>query len=214
MPHYDTPPTLAIFWAASVLLALAPGPGVLYLLGRTLAYGRAAGLASVLGIALGTLANALIACMGLGALLKTGSRAFGILKLAGAGYLLWLGLQALRKAAPAHTTAPHPEPERAHAFRDAILVALFNPKTALFFAAFLPQFIDAHERAPILRSLELALAFVAIAACTDTGYVLAASALRSRFETPAAGRWARRASGLVFLGLGTYLALSEARPAR
>lgn len=195
------------------MLAITPGPGVIYLVTRTLGQGRRAGLASIGGVALGNLGNALLACLGLEVVLAASSAAFTVLKLAGAAYLVWLGLRELRRPpAPRESAAPL-EAAPGRAFRDGVFVALLNPKTTLFYAAFLPQFIDPRAAAPLVRSIELAAAFVAIAACTDTLYVLAAGALRSRMRVRP-NAWGRRLSALLYLALGTYLAVSDVRPAR
>lgn len=204
-------PLLLAFLAATVVLAVTPGPGVVYIVARTLAQGRGAGLASVAGVALGNLGNAVAASLGLAALFALSSLAFTVVKLAGAAYLVWLGVHALRSApAPVAGGVPAPAP-RARLFRDGFLVALLNPKTALFFAAFLPQFIDA-AASPAAQTLLLSGLFVLIAALTDSAYVLLAAvvapALRAAGGGSAArlGRWA---SGLVYIGLGVWAALAE-----
>ena len=205
-------PTLAAFGLASLVLAATPGPGVLYIVTRTLAQGRRAGLASVAGVALGNLGNALAASLGLAALLAVSTLAFTIVKFAGAAYLVWLGIAALR-AAPAQVAAVDRAAPR-RILRDGFVVALLNPKTALFFAAFLPQFIEPSQPAA-LQSVLFGAAFVAVAACTDTGYVLAAGV-----AGPALGRL-RGASGLgryataaVYVGLGVFTAASGSRSAK
>lgn len=209
MAHYGTTPTLAVFFLASLILALTPGPGVIYLVTRALGQGPKAGLASVAGVALGNLANACLACLGLGAILAVSSRAFAVVKLAGAAYLLWLGARALQRA-PAV-----PAPSSSHrVLRDGVWVALLNPKTAVFYAAFLPQFIDANGPAPLLSALSLATLFVVTAVCTDSLYVLAASNLRARIRPETLGAVSGPVSGLVYLALGTFLAFSDARPSR
>ncbi len=135
-------PTFVTFLVASFILAITPGPGVVYIVTRTLAQGRRAGLASVGGIALGNLGNAAAASVGLTALLSMSAMAFVAVKLAGAAYLVFLGIKALR-AKPAAVVASSPGLRLpARLFRDGFLVALLNPKTALFFAALLPQFIN------------------------------------------------------------------------
>ena len=202
-------PLLAAFGVASLVLAATPGPGVLYIVTRTLAQGRRAGLASVAGVAAGNLGNALGASLGLAALLAVSSLAFTVVKFAGAAYLVWLGIQTLREA---HVDAPaaHFEPpQHGRIARDGFMVALLNPKTALFFAAFLPQFIDPAGSA-VLQSSLFGAAFVAIAACTDTAYVLAAGAAAPALaRVRSAGRYATAA---VYLGLGVFTALSDPRP--
>jgi len=207
-------PLLTAFGVASFVLAATPGPGVLYIVTRTLAQGRRAGLASVAGVALGNLGNAMAASLGLAALLAVSSLAFSVVKFAGAAYLVWLGIKALREATavsptlPAHLEVPSP----GRILRDGFLVALLNPKTALFFAAFLPQFIDPTGSAA-LQSAWFGAAFVAIAACTDTAYVLAAGIAAPRLATlgriRALGRWA---TALVYFGLGALTALSDPKP--
>jgi threonine/homoserine/homoserine lactone efflux protein len=209
-------PALAAFGAASLVLAATPGPGVLYIVTRTLAQGRRAGLASVAGVALGNLGNALAASLGLAALLAVSSLAFSAVKFAGAAYLVHLGIKALRTPAPAPDGAASigAAPPPARIFRDGFVVALLNPKTALFFAAFLPQFIDPAGSA-VLQSALFGAAFVAIAACTDTAYVLAAGvaapALGSMQGARAVGRYATAA---VYMGLAIFTAAAGSRGAK
>ena len=209
-------PLLAAFALASLVLAATPGPGVLYVVTRTLAQGRRAGLASVAGVAAGNLGNAMGASLGLAALLALSSLAFSVVKFAGAAYLMWLGIQALRAgsvavaaaASPAHVDAPR----HRRIMRDGFLVALLNPKTALFFAAFLPQFIDPAGSA-VLQSTLFGAAFVAIAACTDTVYVLAAGAAAPALGTLGRARaLGRYATALVYFGLGLFTALTDPKP--
>ena len=235
-------PLLGAFLLASVVLAATPGPGVLYIVTQTLAQGRRAGLASVVGVALGNLGNAVGASVGLAALFAVSSLAFTAVKFVGAAYLVWLGVKALRAAPAAATTATTATAATAgtadtadtadtasiadsaaivvrgtrasRILRDGFLVALLNPKTALFFAAFLPQFL-VPGAAPLLRSVGFGVAFVLIAACTDTAYVLAAGvaapALAGRRGGAALGRWA---TGAVFIGLGVFTAASGVRGAK
>lgn len=182
---------LAAFAAASLVLALTPGPGVLFIVARTLAAGRRAGLAAVAGVAAGNFANAVAASLGVAALVAVWPPAYTALRLAGGGYLLWMALQAWR--APA---AAEPAPGR-----QAFWVALLNPKTMLFFAALLPPFLDP-AASPVVQSLLLGAVFVAIAAATDSLYALAADALAPRLAGAARrGRWIAAA---VYLGLGLY----------
>ncbi len=208
---------LAAFVAAAFVLAVTPGPGVVYVITRTLAQGRGAGLASVAGVALGNLGNAMGASLGLAALFAASATAFTVVKLAGAAYLLYLGIQALR-APRAGVGAAVPKPlgsaEHARILRDGFLVALLNPKTAIFFAAFLPQFL--HLQAPVIaQSLALSVVFVCIAAMTDSAYVLLAGvlapALRAGSALASRGRYLAAA---VYVGLGIYAALAEYRGAR
>src|SRR4051794_38018581 len=132
-------PTLTAFAAASLVLSITPGPGVFYIVTRTLAQGRRAGLVSVLGVALGNLGNAIGASIGLAALFAVSTLALTVVKLAGAAYLVALGIKALRAGRTVPSGQPFTAPRYASIFREGLLVALLNPKTALFFAAFLPQ---------------------------------------------------------------------------
>jgi threonine/homoserine/homoserine lactone efflux protein len=207
-------PALLAFVAASLVLAITPGPGVLYIVTRTLSQGRRAGFASVAGVALGNLGNAVGATLGLAALFAVSSLAFTIVKWVGAAYLLYLGLKALRSAA---VTPGAPQPPRAgtaQIFRDGFVVALLNPKTALFFAAFLPQFMDPAGSAALQGALFGAL-FVLIAACTDAAYVLtAAAALPHLGRVSGFARSGRYAAAFVYFALGLFTLGASEKPAR
>ena len=207
-------PLLLAFLTASLILALTPGPAVVYILARTLSQGRASGLASVAGVALGNLGNAIGAALGLAALFAVSSAAFTVVKWAGAAYLVVMGVRMLRSAGTAAVAdgTPVAPLKRWRIFRDGFVVALLNPKTALFFAAFLPQFMSSN--APHLaQSLALGASFVAVAACTDLFYVLAASLIAPRIgQLGAHARWGQRAAGASFIGLGVLTAFSS-RPA-
>lgn len=203
-------PMLGAFFAASLVLAVTPGPAVMYIVTRSLAQGRSAGLASVAGAALGNLANAIGASIGLAALFAVSAAAFTMVKLAGAGYLIWLGLRALRAPAARPAGVAHVRVDRRRVFSDGFLVALLNPKTAMFFAAFLPQFMVADAGSPA-QSIALGVCFVAVAATTDTVYALAAGAIAPVIgagRVRAAGRYL---TGGAFIGLGVFTALSGSR---
>ena len=210
MPHPALAPTLAVFLCASLVLAVTPGPGVVYIVTRTLAAGRRAGLASVGGVALGNLGNAAVASCGLAAVLAVSARAFTVVKLAGAAYLVYLGIRELRRARRAIAERTRPPVTGTRAFRDGFLVALLNPKTALFFGAFLPQFVDP-SRAPLAQSLILGAAFVAIAVGTDTLYVLAADRLGPGIARLGAQPAMTRFAGFSFIALGLVVACSDSR---
>jgi len=214
MTHHALSPALALFLLASLVLAVTPGPGVIYLVTRTLAAGRRAGLASVGGVALGNLGNAALASLGLAAVLAVSARTFTALKLAGAAYLLYLGVRQLRRAhRPTQGAPPRPRVSGARVFRDGVLVALLNPKTAIFFGAFLPQFVDP-ARPPLAQSLALGAAFVAIAACTDTLYVIATHRLGHGIARLGMRPAMARLAGLSFIALGLAVACSDTRTAR
>jgi len=205
--------TFVAYLIASTLLAVTPGPGVIYILTRTLSRGRQAGLASVAGIALGNLANATAASLGLAALLAASATAFAVMKFAGAGYLVFLGIKALRGKARLEVERGSPRASSRRLFADGFLVALLNPKTALFFAALLPQFISA-DASPLGQGLVLACVFVSIAVCTDTMYVLAAAALAPALAETSASRFVGRyITAATFIGLGVYAAMTGRRTA-
>ena len=200
---------LAAFIAASLVLAVTPGPGVLYIVTRSFAQGRRAGLASVAGVAVGNLGNAIAAAVGVGALLAVSSTAFSIVKYAGALYLVCLGVRVLC-AQPHAVIAGEPVPSRSRLIiRDGFIVALLNPKTAIFFAAFLPQFMSATGE-PILQGVTLGTVFVMIAVVTDSAYAVAAGAIAPALSR-AGGAQAlgRYLTGGTFIGLGVFTALAS-----
>lgn len=201
------------FLAASFILAVTPGPGVLYIVTRSLAQGRSHGLVSVFGVALGNFGNACAASLGLVTLFALSSVAFMTVKYAGALYLIYLGIQMLRSSPDTGETEASTAASLWRIFSDGFLVALLNPKTTLFFAAFLPQFLEP-GRPEVVSSIALGAIFVTIAAITDSVYALAASsiapALRAR-ELPRAGR---RIGGGVFVSLGLLTAFPGTQSAR
>jgi threonine/homoserine/homoserine lactone efflux protein len=228
MPNYATPAGHAVFLLASVALAVTPGPAVIYLVSRTLSDGVAVGLSSIGGVALGNFGNAVAASLGLAAIFAVSDQVFTGVKLLGAAYLVYLGVKELRLASAAAGT-PGAELRPAGgmrgggraaraaaraAFRDGFWVALLNPKTALFFAAFLPQFIDP-KGSPLSQSLSLAAVFILVAICTDTSYVLTAALFGPRLA-----RFGRRTgvgrylTGFSFIALGVFVALAGNRPAK
>jgi threonine/homoserine/homoserine lactone efflux protein len=189
---------------ASLVLAVTPGPGVLYIVTRTLSQGRRAGFASVAGVALGNLGNAVGASLGLAALFAVSSLAFTAVKWVGAAYLIFLGVKALRAPALDAGTSAARQAALSTIFRDGFFVALLNPKTALFFAAFLPQFMDPAGSAAMQGALFGAL-FVLIAACTDAAYVMtAAAALPHLGRVSGFARWGRYAAAGVYVALGLF----------
>lgn len=204
-------PLLSAFLIASLVLAVTPGPGVIYIVTRTLAQGRRSGLASVIGVALGNFGNALAASIGVGALLSVSSTAFSIVKYAGAAYLIYLGIRTLR-AKPTEVSTALPPPERTWlVLRDGFAVALLNPKTTIFFAAFLPQFMNP-DSSPILQSVSLGAIFVLIAALSDTAYALGASAVTPMLSRIGGAKsFGRYLTGSAFIGLGLFTAISGTR---
>ena len=207
-------PLFSAFLLASVVLAVTPGPGVFYIVTRSLVQGRRSGLVSVAAVALGNLGNVLAASVGLAALFAVSSAAFTAVKYAGAFYLVYLGVQMLRESrAEVPASELHAAPV-VHIFRDGFIVALFNPKTTIFFAAFLPQFLSP-EVSPMFQTMALGSLFVAIAAVTDSAYALAAGAVapvlaRAR-GTRRIGCWL---GGGAFIGLGIFTAVAGSRSAK
>jgi threonine/homoserine/homoserine lactone efflux protein len=194
---------LATFVGASLVLAVTPGPGVFYIVARSVAQGRKCGLASVAGVAAGNWCNAVAASIGLAAVLAVSSAAFAVVKLTGAAYLIYLGVKTLRGTVSDEGVRLSSVPAM-RLFRDGFIVALLNPKTAIFFAAFLPQFMTANA-SPTVQGVLLGSLFVGIAAITDSVYALAASTASSFLSRSAGARRAGRLlAGSVFIGLGIY----------
>ena len=167
-------------------------------------------MASIGGVALGNFSNASIASLGLAVVFATSSTAFLIVKLAGALYLVFLGIRVLVSGTTASSAAPLRPTSQVKAFRDGFLVALLNPKTALFFAAFLPQFIGPGG-SPLMQSFVPGGVFVLIAICTDTAYVMAAAAPRSQ-DSPGLLGWrsyGKYVTATTFIALGAYVAFGE-----
>ena len=205
-------PLLSAFFLASAVLAVTPGPGVLYIVTRSIVQGRRFGLVSVAAVALGNLGNAIAASVGLAALFAVSSLAFSVVKYAGALYLAYLGVQMLRFSPAGNPTAAPAVASLKRVFRDGFVVALLNPKTTIFFAAFLPQFLSA-SAPPMFQGMALGALFVAIAAVTDSAYALAAGAVVPLLRGRAVRRIGQRLGGGVFIGLGVFAALAGSRGA-
>lgn len=206
-------PLFSAFLLASFVLAVTPGPGVLYIVTRSLVQGRRFGLVSVAGVALGNLGNALAASVGLAALFAVSSLAFSVVKYAGALYLVYLGVQMLRSSRAENSAAVPAAAPLKRVFRDGFVVALLNPKTTVFFAAFLPQFLSPNAP-PMFQTMALGSLFVAIAAVTDSAYALAAGAAAPALRGSVVRRIGRRLGAGVFIGLGVFTALAGSRGAK
>jgi len=197
------------FLAAATVLAFTPGPGIAYVVARTVSGGRAEGLASCLGTALGGMLHVLAAAFGLSAILATSAWAFSLVKYVGAAYLIYLGLRLLLSKRPAEMVEPSPALGFRRALRDGAVVEALNVKTAIFFLAFLPQFVAVGE--PLVPQLVL-LGTICVA--LNTGVDVLAVFGASRFLGSGVARAARerlltRASGVTMLGLGVYLAAAK-----
>lgn len=201
---------LGLFIAAALVLLVVPGPAVLYLVGRSIEQGRRAGLVSIAGIHTATLVHVGAAALGLSAILMSSALAFSVIKYAGAAYLIWLGLRKIfgRVELP-DIDAPVRGHGHARLFRDGFIVNLLNPKTALFFLAFLPQFVDVSRGHVAMQMAFLGLLFTLLGIVTDSSYALAAGT---------AGSWLKRSrgylkferyvSGVLFIGLGLTAAFA------
>jgi threonine/homoserine/homoserine lactone efflux protein len=206
---------LVLFFAAALAIAVTPGPGIFYVAARTLAGGRAAGLASSFGTGLGGLVHVAAGALGVSALVMASAEAFTLLKLAGAAYLVWLGLKTIREAgveAPADTAGAGGSASSAgagRAFRDGVVVEALNPKTAAFFLAFIPQFIDPAQGVALQFA---ALGLFSVALNTLVDVVVASVAARARDglrRRPNLVRRLREASGVAICGLGASLAFAR-----
>jgi len=202
----------AVFCAATLALLVVPGPAVLYIVTRSIHQGRRAGLVSVLGIHLGTLVHVAAATAGLSALLVSSATAFSVVKYAGAAYLIGIGLVTLFSKKGDSEIALCGERTLKRVFAQGVVVNVLNPKTALFFLAFLPQFVDPERGNATLQIAALGLTFVAFGLVTDSLWALAAGTAgevlrRSRHFV----RVQRYVSGTVFVGLGVVAALAGGR---
>ena len=204
--------TLLLFAAASLALIAVPGPSVLYIVTRSVAQGRRAGLVSMLGIETGALVHVTAAAVGVSALVASSATAFTVLKYAGAAYLVFLGVRKLLERPEAAQDAARRTHRRL--FWEGALVNALNPKTATFFLAFLPQFVDPGRGPVVLQVLALGLLFVLVAIASDGLWALVAGTASRRRRSIGSSRALARVSGGVYLSLGAAAALAEGRPAR
>lgn len=204
--------TLVIVVLASLALAVVPGPAVLYIVTRSISQGRAAGMASVVGIHLGTLVHIAAAVLGLSALIVRSALAFNAMKYAGAAYLVYLGIRSLRdKRGPEAHQVLQQDP-LSKIFRRGLVVNLLNVKTGLFFLAFLPQFVQPGRGDVATQMFALGIVFMVVAFLSDVAYAAVASRLSGRLRSSAA--FARRQkvfSGTMYIALGASAALSGGR---
>ncbi|MGH9902126.1 MAG: LysE family translocator [Pyrinomonadaceae bacterium] len=206
MPDWST---LILFAAAASVLVFTPGPNTLYIIARSVAQGRTAGIVSSLGVETGTLIHVAAAALGISALLVSSALAFDLVKYAGAAYLLYLGVRTLltkEKVAAAETVA---EQSLRRAFSQAVVVNVLNPKSALFFFAFLPQFVDAERGAAATQILFCGAIVVVLGFTSGSLYSLLAGSvgnvLRGNLKFLRAQRYF---AGSVYIGLGAATALT------
>ena len=203
---------LVFFASASLALLLIPGPAVLYIITRSLSQGKKAGLASVLGIEVGSLIHVAAAALGLSALLVSSAALHGVIKYLGAAYLVYLGIRRLAERPALLPEAAVETGSLPRIFAHGVVVNVLNPKTALFFFAFLPQFVEPARGNVALQVVFLGLLFVAMATCTDGTYALLSGTLRRVLARsrvfPGIQRYATAA---VYIGLGVGAAVSGAK---
>jgi threonine/homoserine/homoserine lactone efflux protein len=202
--------TLATFAAVVLGLFLIPGPAVLLTLGRAASGGRTVGIATGLGIATGDLGHGVMATFGLSALLMTSALAFQIVKYAGVAYLVYLGIRAFIEKSDELNVPAAAAISASRAFRQAVLAELLNPKTALFFLAFLPQFVHRGNGPVVVQLATLGLVFALMSAAYTSLIALGAGAFsRLLRRHRAIGRWQGKAVGTIYIALGARLALQE-----
>ncbi len=202
--------SLLIFIGAGLLLNLAPGPDVLYIVARSISQGRAAGVVSALGIGAGCLFHVIAAACGLSALMLALPMAYDVVRYAGAAYLVWLGVKALISKGGAMEVKTMERTPLGTIFRQGVITNVLNPKVAIFFLAFLPQFADPANGPIAAQMLGLGLIFDFNGTLVCLGYALVASQLgdwlKSRFDL---STWINRVTGGLFIALGLRLALLE-----
>ena len=201
--------SIITFGIASIALLLIPGPAVIYILNRSVSDGREVGLAAVAGLELGNFMHVIAASAGLSAVLATSATAFNTVKWLGAGYLVFVGVRTLLTR-PAAVSGDSTSVSLKRSFTQGVVVNTLNPKVALFFLSYLPQFIDADKGAAWSQALVLGTTFVIIGCCTDGMYALTASALRKKLLTgrtlPVVQRYV---AGTVFVALGVMAATTS-----
>jgi threonine/homoserine/homoserine lactone efflux protein len=207
MPDLDT---LVVFAGVSLAVLLFPGPAVIYIVTRGATQGRAAGLVSMLGVEAGNLVHVFAAAVGLSAILASSAEAFTVVKYLGAAYLVYLGVRALLDGDEGEVAGAGGR-SRSRLFSRGVVIAVLNPKTALFFLAFLPQFVEPGNGAAWMQIATLGTFFVAVAVITDGAYALAASGVGGLIRGSRRARGTlRQASGAVYIALGAGAALSGA----
>jgi threonine/homoserine/homoserine lactone efflux protein len=204
-----SPEIFAAFAIASLALLIVPGPSVLYIVTRSMDQGRAAGLVSVLGIHTGSIVHVAAAALGLSAILASSALGYGIVKYVGAAYLIWLGIRALRDRGEERPNVNGREHSLARIYAQGVVVNVLNPKTALFFLAFLPQFVDVSRGSVPLQIVLLGLTFI-----PDGTYALVSArvsrTLATRRRSGVVRRWL---PGLTLIGLGVVSAFTGRRHA-
>jgi RhtB (resistance to homoserine/threonine) family protein len=204
-----------VFFTAAVALNVSPGPDLIYILSRTIAQGTKVGLASAAGVCSGAIVHVLAAAFGLSAILAASATAFTVVKYVGAAYLLYLGIQALKSPGEALEFTAQKETVTVtfwQTFRQGVLVDILNPKVAIFFMAFLPQFVRPNHGNSSAQLVVLGLLVILVAILIESLFVLAAARSTNFFRrNPKASTWLNRALGTIFVTLGIRLALTGHR---
>ena len=202
--------TLVVFAAAALALIVVPGPAVLYIVAQSIDRGRLAGLVSALGVAVGGLVHVTAATVGLSSLLVSSATAFNVVKYAGAAYLIALGVHTILRRREESPAAVPRERKLSRRFWQGVVVNVLNPKTALFFFAFLPQFVDPEAGSAAAQIAFLGLVFVVLAVLSDSLWALAAGTASERLRGNRRFLAVQRyVSGSVFVGLGGLTALAK-----
>jgi threonine/homoserine/homoserine lactone efflux protein len=203
-------PETGLFLVASALLTIAPGPDILYVLTRGVAQGRAAGIAAALGFATGCIFHTLFAALGIAALIRSSDLAFNLVRYAGAAYLAWIGVQALLHRASFSMQGASGVKGLGVIYRQSVLGNMMNPKTALFFLAFLPQFVNTAQGHAGWQIAQLGVLFTLQAALLfgTLGY-FAGRVGQWLGRNPKSGLWLDRIAGSIFVGLGLRLIVSR-----
>ena len=202
--------TLLVFGAAALALIVVPGPAVLYIVAQSIDRGRLAGFVSALGVAVGGLVHVTAAAIGLSSLLVSSATAFNVVKYAGAGYLIGLGLWTILRRSDEPTVEIPKERKLSRRFWQGVVVNVLNPKTALFFFAFLPQFVDPEKGSAAVQIGVLGLLFVTLAVASDSMWALAAGTASERLRGNRRFLGIQRyVSGSVFCGLGALTAVAR-----
>ncbi|MEZ0602904.1 LysE family translocator [Paraburkholderia sp. IW21] len=203
-------PDFLLFLATSIAITMAPGPDNLQVLARGISQGRAAGLVAALGFAAGITFHTTLAALGVAALLRSSPVAFEVIKLAGAAYLVWIGIKALRSQglATAHERAPQP---LMTVFRQSVLGNLLNPKVTLFFVVFLPQFVQPHGTQSVtVQMLELGVLFMLQTVVVFSLFGVCAGMIGGWLKRrPRVGVWLDRLAGATFIAIGIRVALRD-----
>ena len=208
------PEVFAAFALASLALLIVPGPSVLYIVTRSMDQGRAAGLVSVLGIHTGSIVHVAAAALGLSAILASSALSYGVVKYAGAAYLIWLGIRTFREPGEERVTGTGRNHSLARIYVQGVVVNVLNPKTALFFLAFLPQFVDVSKGSIPVQVVILGVTFILLGFVSDGTYALVSArvskALAARRRSGAVRRWL---PGVTLIGLGVASAITGRRTA-